>query len=45
MTSCKKQTPSSETNQSTKQMVDLTVWGADEDKELLQEIIVSFKNH
>ncbi len=45
MTSCKKQTPSSETKQSTKQMVDLTVWGADEDKELLQEIIVSFKNH
>ena len=45
LTACKGQTPHPEESEPARQTVELTVWGAEEDTELLQELIASFQAH
>ena len=43
VTACGRQAPPSENPEPARQTVELTVWGAEEDTELLQELIASFQ--
>lgn len=45
MTGCKKQEPVQTVSEAAEQTIELTVWGAEEDEALLQEIFTSFKEH
>ena len=43
VTACGRQTPPSEDLEPARQTVELTVWGAEEDTALLEEMIASFQ--
>lgn len=45
ITACKNQTQPEEERQETAEVVQLTVWGAEEDEALLQQIFDSFQRH
>ncbi len=45
LAACRSQAPASEENRPVKETVALTVWGAEEDEALLQQIFASFKAH
>jgi len=45
LTACRSQAPASEESRPVKETVALTVWGAEEDEALLQQIFASFKAH
>ena len=45
LTSCGKQPAPVDEPQAARQTVELTVWGAEEDAELLQEMIASFQTY
>ncbi len=42
---CSRQEPPSESSQPSEELIQLTVWGAEEDEALLQEIFASFQTH
>lgn len=45
LSACSSQEPPSESSQSSEESIQLTVWGAEEDEALLQEIFASFQTH
>ena len=45
LAACRSQAPASEESRPVKETVALTVWGAEEDEALLQQIFASFKAH
>ena len=45
VTACGRQAPPSENPEPARQTVELTVWGAEEDEALLQQLIASFQTH